>query len=191
MFATLVGVSAAVSAAWLGGWYDALITGITDVMLGFPGLLLAIVAVAFFGVGLGAPVVALAVAYAPYFARLTRSVALRERSQAYISALTALGYGGLRISLRHLLPNIAPLILAQAAVSFGYAMVDFAAISFLGLGVQPPTADWGSMVALGQSGILQGHAQVSLAAGAMIVLAVVAFNLLGEGIADRTARGRR
>jgi len=191
VFSTIGGSLIAVSAAWLGGRFDAVVGLVTDVALGFPGLLLAVLAVAFFGPGLLAPIIALVIAYTPWVARLTRSAALRERSQPYIAALTVQGFPGFLICLRHLVPNIAPLILAQGTINYGYAVVDLAAISFLGLGVQPPTADWGSMVATGEAGILQGQPEVSIAAGAMIVLTVVALNVLGEAIADRSAVSRR
>jgi len=191
VFSTIGGSLIAVSAAWLGGRFDAVVGLVTDVALGFPGLLLAVLAVAFFGPGLLAPIIALVIAYTPWVARLTRSAALRERSQPYIAALTVQGFPGFLICLRHLVPNIAPLILAQGTINYGYAVVDLAAISFLGLGVQPPTADWGSMVATGEAGILQGQPEVSIAAGAMIVFTVVALNLLGEAIADRSAISRR
>lgn len=90
--------------------------------------------------------------------------------------------------LRHVLPNIAPLVLAQATLSFAYAMVDLAAISFVGLGTQPPTPDWGTMVAAGQSSVLRGSPEQSIAAGAAIVLAVVALNVIGEAGAARGTR---
>lgn len=189
--ATVIGLLVAVATAWRGGRFDSVTTGILDVMLGFPGLLLALLTVALFGVGLTAPVVALTIAYTPYFARLTRSTARQEKSRTYIAALRVQGYGGLRTCLAHIVPNILPLVLAQATLLFGYAMVDLAAISYLGLGVQPPTPDWGSMVAVGQAGVLAGHPQVALSAGLLIVLTVVALNIVGEGIADRTARGRQ
>jgi peptide/nickel transport system permease protein len=192
-------VTVAVTCAWRGGRVDSVATGIIDVLLGFPGLLLAILAVAFFGTGLLAPAIALSVAYAPFFARVTRSVAIRERSQAYTSALTVQGYSGLRVCVRHMFPNILPLVLAQAAILFGYAMVDLAAISYLGLGVQPPTPDWGSMVSVGQAAVLLGRPQVALSAGAAIVLTVIAFNVVGvwaateapEPADDCAARGSR
>ncbi len=190
-FASVVGMLIALAIAWLGGRFDSVVTGGLDIMLGFPGILLAILAVAFFGVGLAAPVIALTVAYTPYFARLTRTVARREKSQSYVAALTQLGYGGWRTSLRHIAPNIMPFALAQAAVLFAYATVDLAAISFLGLGVQPPTADWGSMVAIGQSGVLQGHPLPAVSAGILIVLTVMALNVVAEGIADRALRKGR
>jgi peptide/nickel transport system permease protein len=151
---------------------------------------LAILAVAVFGVGLGAPIVAIAIAYVPYIARLVRGAGLRERRLPYVEAATVQGLGGWYICRRHLLPNLMPLVIAQATISFGYAMVDLAAISFLGLGVQPPTADWGAMVAEGQASILRGYPQEALFSGTLIVLAVMAFLILGERITARSERGR-
>jgi peptide/nickel transport system permease protein len=101
-----------------------------------------------------------------------------------VDALRVHGFSGFEICWRHLLPNLAPLIIAQATVSFGYVMVDLAAISFLGLGVQPPAADWGVMVASGEPAILAGHPQQSLYAGILIVITVCAFTILGERLAD-------
>jgi peptide/nickel transport system permease protein len=128
--------------------------------------------------------VALGLAHLPYIARVTRAAALRERELPYVDALRVHGFSGFQICWRHLLPNLAPLIIAQATVSFGYVMVDLAAISFLGLGVQPPSADWGVMVASGEPAILAGHPQQSLYAGILIVITVCAFTILGERLAD-------
>lgn len=186
-----LGTAVALVTAWRGGRFDSVCVGVLDILLGFPGILLAILAVAFFGAGLAAPVVALTIAYTPYFARLTRTVARHEVSQTYVAALRQLGYGGVRTTLRHVGPNILPFAVAQSAVLFGYATVDLAAMSFLGLGVQPPQADWGSMVAVGQGGVLQGHPLPAVAAGLMIVLTVIALNVLGEGLAERAARRSR
>ena len=180
-----------VIAAWRGGWVDSIASRCVDFLFSFPGLLLAILAVALFGSGLVSPVLALAVAYTPYIARFARSAALVERERPYIAACTVQGFGALTICLRHLIPNIAPLVLAQATVNFGYALVDLAALSYLGLGVQPPTADWGVMVSEGQAAVLSGAPQQSLWAGGAIVLAVVTFNVVGEGLADRVARRPR
>lgn len=187
LFATMIGLLLALTAAWRGGRTDSFITGVVDVMLGFPGLLLALLAVALFGVGVTAPIVALVVAYTPYFARLTRAVARKEKSRTYVTALQAQGYSAWRITGRHMVPNMAPLILAQAAVLFAYAMVDLAAISYLGLGVQPPTPDWGSMVAAGQAGVLDGQPQVAVSAGVFIVLTVIALNVVAEAVAARAS----
>lgn len=187
----LIGMVIALATSWRGGRFDSITTGALDILLGFPGILLAILAAAFFGEGLAAPIVALTVAYTPYFARLTRGVAKQEVSQTYVTALKQLGYGGLRTTLRHVAPNIMPFAIAQSAVMFAYSTVDLAALSFLGLGVQPPRADWGSMVAVGQSGVLQGHPLPAVSAGAVIVLTVMALNIVGEGLADRAARRGR
>lgn len=175
----------AVVAAWRGGSTDSVISTVLDILFAFPGILLAVLAAAVFGPGLIAPTLALAVAYTPYIARVLRSAAVRERAREYIAASEVQGLPAVAICVRHLLPNLAPLIVAQATLLFGYAMVDFAAISYVGLGVQPPQADWGVMVAAGQSGVLQGYPAESLSAGLCIVIVVVAFNLLGERLSQR------
>jgi peptide/nickel transport system permease protein len=186
-----LGTFVAVSSAWRGGAYDAVASSSLDVMFAFPGLLLAIMAATVFGVGLWAAVLALAVAYTPYVARVLRGAALKERSQLYVAALEVQGASSLSICARHLIPNMAPLIVAQATILFGYAMVDLAAISFIGLGVQPPQANWGVMVSENQSGVLQGYPLPALAPGLCIVIVVVAFNVLGERLFARAQAERR
>ena len=179
----------AVTAAWAGRWVDASISTVLDILFAFPAILLAVLAAAVFGAGLTAPTLALAIAYTPYIARVLRGAALRERAREYVAACEVQGLSAVAICARHLIPNLMPLIVAQATLLFGYAMVDFAAISFIGLGVQPPTADWGVMVASGQAGVLQGYPLESLTAGLCIVVVVVAVNLLGERLAaDSEAR---
>ncbi|WP_283134378.1 ABC transporter permease [Rhizohabitans arisaemae] len=185
------GTVVAVTAAWVGGRLDSVVSAALNVVFAFPGVLLAMLVAAVFGAGLGAAVLALAVAYVPYIARLLRSAALAERRKPYIRALEVQGAGAWAICLRHLVPNILPLIAAQATLFFGYAMVDLAIISFFGLGVQPPDADWGVMVASGQSGVLQGFPAESLMAGGCIVVLVVAFNVLGERLCGPARPGVR
>jgi peptide/nickel transport system permease protein len=187
----LAGTLLAVSAAWKRGTYDAFVSSGLDVLFAFPGILLAILAAAVFGAGLVAASLALAVAYTPYVARVLRGAALRERSQQYVAALEVQGASAFSICLRHLIPNMLPLIVAQATILFGYAMVDLAAISFLGLGVQPPNPDWGVMIAENQSGVVQGYPLAALAAGVCIVVVVVAFNILGERLYDQAQTERR
>jgi peptide/nickel transport system permease protein len=183
LLATAVGTCFALVAAWRRGLTDASVGFAVDVTLAFPALLLGIVSAAVFGKGLAACVLAVTVAYIPYATRIVRGVAVTERAKPYVAALDVQGHSGLRISVRHVLPNIARYVGAMATLSFGYAMVDLAALSFLGLGVQPPTADWGSMVAEGQSALVDGHPQESLAAGTLIVLAVIGLNIIGEHLA--------
>jgi peptide/nickel transport system permease protein len=180
-----LGVPLALVAAWRGGIVDGVVSRVLDVIFAFPGILLAILVIAFFGAGLKSAVIALAIAHMPYLARVTRGAAIRERRLAYVQALEVQGFSAVRICARHLVPNLIPLIVAQATVSFGYVMIDLAGLSFLGLGVQPPTADWGVMVSAGEQNILAGHPEQSLYAGALIVITVCAFTLLGERLADR------
>jgi peptide/nickel transport system permease protein len=180
----------AVAAAWAGRWVDATISTVLDILFAFPAILLAVLAAAVFGAGITAPTLALAVAYTPYIARVLRGAALRERARDYVAACEVQGLSAVAICARHLIPNLMALIVAQATLTFGYAMVDFAAISFIGLGVQPPTADWGVMVASGQSGVLQGYPLESLTSGLAIVVVVVAVNLLGERLAANESEGR-
>ncbi|MFE4414941.1 ABC transporter permease [Streptomyces sp. NPDC093064] len=185
---TLLGILVGVAAAWRGGWVDAVLSRSMDLVFSFPGLLVAIMFVAVTGPGMTAPVVAMAVAYTPYVGRLVRSIARQEKARPYIESYLVQGWSGWTICVRHLLPNIAPTVLAQSAINFGYALMDLAALSFLGFGVQPPTADWGAMINEGEGALLQGAMLPALAPSVCIVLAVVAFSIVGEGIADRVAK---
>jgi peptide/nickel transport system permease protein len=184
VLSSTAGVLLALAAGWLGGPVDAVISRALDILFAFPGLILAVVVAAVFGAGFVAPVVALSIAYTPVIARILRAAVLRERSLPYVAALTVQGASGRAICFRHILPNLAPLVLVQSAVGFGYAMLDLATIAFLGLGLQPPTPDWGVMAANGQPAILDGHPQQSLYAALVVVVAVVAFNLVGERLAQ-------
>ncbi|MCX4785030.1 MULTISPECIES: ABC transporter permease [unclassified Streptomyces] len=188
---TVLGMLIGLVAAWRGGWADALLSRSMDLAFAIPGLLLAILLVAVLGSGMTAPVIAMAVAYTPYVGRLVRGIARQEKARAYIESYRVQGWSGWTICLRHLLPNIAPTVLAQSAMNFGYVLMDLAALSFLGFGVQPPKSDWGAMINEGQSAILQGAMLPALAPSACIVLAVVAFGIVGEGIADRIAKRER
>jgi peptide/nickel transport system permease protein len=189
LIATGVGTVIAISSAWLGGWPDTVISRVLDILFAFPGLIFAMIAVAIFGSGLTAPVIALSIAYLPYIARVVRGTALRERNMPYISACHVEGVRTGAILFRHLLPNIFPIVVVQATLSFGSALVDLAAISYLGLGVQPPTPEWGLMASTGQASILAGHPAESLYACIMIIIAVVAFNVMGERLAARFGSG--
>ena len=184
------GVLFAVVAAWRRGTADAVISSGLDILFAFPGILLAVLATAVFGAGLLAAAIALSLAYMPYVARVLRGAAFRERSQPYVAALEVQGASATSICLRHLIPNMLPLIVAQATILFGYAMVDLAAISFLGLGVQPPRADWGVMISENQTGIVQGYPLPALAAGVCIVAVVIAVNVLGERLFERAQAAR-
>jgi peptide/nickel transport system permease protein len=185
------GTLLAVTAAWRRGALDAFISSGLDILFAFPGILLAVLAAAVFGAGLVAAAIALSIAYMPYVARVLRGAALKERSQPYVAALEVQGASATSICLRHLIPNIAPLIVAQATILFGYAMVDLAAVSFLGLGVQPPEPNWGVMISENQVGIPQGYPLPALAACVCIVVVVIAVNVLGERLFEQAQEARR
>ncbi|MER7954657.1 ABC transporter permease [Streptomyces sp. NPDC096030] len=188
---TLLGTLLGLVAAWRGGWADVLLSRSMDLAFAIPGLLFAILLVAVLGSGMTAPVIAMAVAYTPYVGRLVRGIARQEKARAYIESYRVQGWSGWTICLRHLLPNIAPTVFAQSAMNFGYALMDLAALSFLGFGVQPPTADWGAMINEGQAALQQGAMLPALAPSFCVVLAVVAFGIVGEGLADRIAKRER
>lgn len=190
LITSVLGTGLALLASWRGGWVDALISRILDILFSFPNLLLAILLVAVMGKGLWPCVIALAVAYVPYTARVIRSVAIRERGMPYVRSPQLQGIAGPTIVVRHLVPNVLPQVLTGATINFGFAMIDLAALSFLGLGVQQPAADWGLMVATGKESLLQGHPAESFIAGGCIVLTVAAFGYLGERLGGRKAAGR-
>ncbi|MFD9125349.1 ABC transporter permease [Kitasatospora sp. NPDC059571] len=190
-FSTVAGVAVGVVAAWRGGWLDSVLSRSTELVFAFPGMLLAILIVSVQGEGLLAPVIALAIAYLPYVGRLTRSLVLAERTRPYVAAHQVQGHSALQICLRHVVPNIAPVVLAQSTINFGYALMDLAGLSFLGLGVPALTPDWGRAVFDGQTAIQHGYPLSAVLPCALIVLTVVAFNVVGERWADRVARRER
>lgn len=191
LLATLFGTLFAISAAWFRGLYDGIVTRGMDILFAFPGIIFAIVAVAVFGAGLVAPVIALSITYVPVLARVLRTAALRESSLPYVDALRVQGASGWTITTRHILPNQFPLVLVQSTMAFGYALLDLAAISYLGLGLQPPAADWGVLIASGQPGILAGHPEQSIAASLLVVLTVISVNLLGDRLSTHFEIGER
>ena len=184
LIAGVVGTTLALIAAWARGSVDYLIGRALDVIFAFPAILLAIMLTAMLGAGTKTMVIALSIAYVPYVGRIVRSEAVRQRSLPYVAAAEMQGQRASRIVLRHVLPNVAPLLLAQLTLCYGYSLIDAATLSYLGLGVQPPTPDWGSMVAEAQAGLVGGRPQVALYSGAVIVVFVVAVTTLGNRLAD-------
>ncbi|WP_029369823.1 ABC transporter permease [Mycobacterium sp. UM_WWY] len=182
-----LGTALALTAAMSGGWVDRVLSRLFDVGFAFPGLLLAILAVSVLSPGFTTAVLALSVSYVPFVARIVRSVAIGELTLPYVTALVTLGQSRWRIATRHLLPAVLPTALAQSTICFGYALVDLAALSYLGLGVQPPDSDWGLMVSEGQRGLIQGYWEEALFAGAALVIIVTCVSLLGDRIADRVS----
>ncbi|HEU4465776.1 MAG TPA: ABC transporter permease [Agromyces sp.] len=182
---TVLGILLGLLAGWRGGWLDAVLGRIFDVVFAFPSLLIAIMAVALFGKGLVAPVIAMSIAYAPFVARLTRSLVTAERSRPYVAAYRVQGFGGAWIAFRRVLPNVTPIVGAQSTLNFGYVLAELAALSFLGLGVQAPTADWGAMINEAQAGLIGGHFLPAIVPAVAVVVVVVAVNVIGEELSDR------
>jgi peptide/nickel transport system permease protein len=189
VLSTAVGVPLGLFAGYRGGRVDAVLTRLWDLMFAFPPLLLAIVIIATFGAGFKTAVIAIAITYVPLLARVVRGVVLSERSKPYVEACLVQGFGGLRTAMAHVLPNVAPTIAAQSTLNFGFALLDLAGLAFLGLGVQPPTADWGAMLAEGRDSFLLAANEV-IAASLAITVSVVAFNVVGDAISERFGAGR-
>ncbi|MEU2232210.1 ABC transporter permease [Streptomyces vietnamensis] len=190
LLSALLGTALAIFSAWHDGWVDRMVNRVLNVMFSVPGILVAVLAAAVFGAGFWAPVLALGIVYTPYMARVVRSVAVQERQRAYVESLQLAGMSSWRICTRHLAVNVRPIVVAQATYGLGAALADFAAVSFLGLGIQPPTSEWGVMVSDGRSELLNGQFQQTLVAGTFIVVTVIVFNVLGAQLSNRSG-GRR
>lgn len=181
LISMLGGIPLGLVAGYLGGRVDELIMRCIDLMLAFPALLLAMLIVATFGPGLTNAVIALGIIYIPSLVRIVRGVTLVERRQAYVESARSLGNTPGRIMIRHILPNITSPILVHISLSLAYAILSIAALSYLGLGMQPPDPDWGSMLANGRTFLLISP-YVSVFSGLAIVVAVIALNLFGDGL---------
>jgi peptide/nickel transport system permease protein len=181
--AVAIGVPLGLLAGYRGGFVDALISRITDAMLACPALILAIALAAFLGPSLGNAMIAIGITATPIFIRLTRGQAINVKVENYIEAAEAIGNSSLRIALRHVLPNVVPALLVQVTLSIAGAIIAEAALSFLGLGQQPPAPSWGSMLNSAQR-FLVAAPWMALWPGLSIFLIVMSFNLLGDGLRD-------
>jgi len=183
VFALVSGIILGVLAGYLRGWVDALIMRIMDIILAFPSLLLALVLVAILGPGLFNAMLAIALVLQPHFARLTRAAVMAEKNREYVVSAKVAGASHLRLMLVTILPNcLAPLIV-QATLSFSNAILEAAALGFLGMGAQPPTPEWGTMLAAAREFILRAPWVVTYP-GLAILITVLAINLIGDGLRD-------
>jgi dipeptide transport system permease protein len=181
--ALIGGIIIGVIAGYVRGWVDTVIMRLMDIILAFPSLLLALVLVAVLGPGLTNAMIAIALVYQPHFVRLTRAAVMAERSRDYVTAAKVSGAGHLRLMFRTILPNcLAPLIV-QATLSFSNAILDTAALGFLGMGAQPPTPEWGTMLAEAREFILRAWWVITFP-GLAILITVLAINLMGDGLRD-------
>ena len=178
-----IGVPLGLTAGYLGGWVDAILSRITDAMLAVPFLILAIALAAFLGPSLGNAMIAIGVTTTPIFIRLTRGQVMAVKVEDYVEAARAIGNPRWRIALFHILPNILPALLVQATLSIAAAIIAEAALSFLGLGQQPPAPSWGSMLNSAQRFLTTGP-WMAVWPGLAIFLTVLSFNLLGDGLRD-------
>jgi len=181
--AMLGGVVIGVVAGYFGGWIDTVLNRSQDVLFAFPTLLLAIIIVAVLGPGLFNAVLAIAIVYTPRFARLARASALGVRTSEYLDAARLAGVSTAAILVRHMLPNVLPAVIVLAALSMSTAQLAYASLSFLGLGVSPPQADWGSMLSKARDFITFAPWLV-VGPIAALVLLMLAFNVLGDAIRD-------
>ena len=183
LLALVIAVPLGLMAGYYRGWWDPVISRVSDVMLAFPFLIVAVGMAAIFGPSLRNVVVALGVAAIPWVVRVTRGEALALREQEFVRAAVANGAGDRTVLSRHLLPNMAGTLLVQATVWIPQAIIGEAVLSFLGLGVQPPTPSWGSMLSAAQP-FISIDAWLALWPGLAIFLATLSFNLLGDGLRD-------
>ena len=178
-----VGISLGLAAAFFRTAADALIMRLMDVILAVPSLLLALVIVAILGPGLVNAMIAVAVVYVPHYVRLARASAMSELSKDYVTASRVSGAGIIRLMLITVLPNCMPPLIVQATLGFSTAVLDAAALGFLGVGAQPPTPEWGAMLADAREFILRAWWVVTFP-GLAILITVLAFNLMGDGLRD-------
>ncbi len=181
--AALLGTILGLIAGFFGGWIDTFIVWLVDILLAFPGILLAIAIVAALGQSLTNALIAISITYVPVYIRVIRAVTLSLRESEYVNAARSLGAGPARIIREHVLPNGLSPLMVQLTLSIGTAILDVAALGFLGLGARPPTPEWGSMISDG-FGRFRVAPWLSIFPGIAIFFSVVGFNLLGDAIRD-------
>lgn len=182
-FAVVVGVTIGVVSGYRGGWLDTVFMRVVDVMFAFPVLLLALAVVAILGPGMSTTILAIGIVYTPIFARVARASTLSVRVEPYVSVSRSMGTGPLYILGRHIVPNIAGPLVVQTSLSLAFAILSEAALSFLGLGIQPPQPSLGRMI-FDSQGFVTMAWWMAVFPGAAIFVTVLAFNLLGDGLRD-------
>jgi peptide/nickel transport system permease protein len=182
--AVIVGTLLGLISGYSGGWTDLAMMFLMDILLAFPGMLLAIALVAMSGPGLFNSLLAVSVVSIPVYARIARSTVLSIKEREYVAAARCLGAGDVRILFRHVFPNSLPPVIVQSTLGVAASILEIAALGFLGLGAQPPMPEWGSMLADGYKYLTSGSWWVLLFPGIAIMLTVFGFNLLGDGLRD-------
>lgn len=187
----VIGLPLGLAAGYFGGWWDRLVTRLSETIMAFPLFVLAMGIVAALGNTVGNIVLATAVINLPFYIRVARAEANIRRGAGWIEAARLSGNRDLRILVVHLLPNALPAAAVQVSLNMGWAILNAAGLSFIGLGVRPPEAEWGILVAEGAQYIVSGEWWVSLFPGAALMLAVFTFNLLGDALRDLLDPRRR
>jgi len=180
----VIGIALGLAAGYFGGWWDTGVTRLADTIMAFPLFVLAMGIVAALGNTVGNIVLATAIINLPFYVRVARAETNVRRSAGFIEAARLSGNGDWRILTRHLFPNILPPAMVQVSLNMGWAILNAAGLSFIGLGVRPPTPEWGILVAEGAQFIVSGEWWVSFFPGAVLMLAVFSFNLLGDALRD-------
>jgi dipeptide transport system permease protein len=178
-----IGIALGLVAGFFRGWLETMIMRLMDIILALPSLLLAIVIVAILGPGLANAMIAVAIVYLPHYTRLTRGSVIAERTKDYVVASRVAGAGRLRLMFATILPNCMAPLIVQATLGFSNAILDAAALGFLGLGAQPPIPEWGTMLADAREFVLRAWWVVTFP-GLAILVTVLAFNLMGDGLRD-------
>jgi len=186
-----MGSFAGIAAGFFGGWTDRIVSRVADTIMAFPLFVLAMGIVAALGNTVTNIVIATAIINFPLYARVARAEANVRREAGFVQAARLSGNGEFRILLTQILPNIMPIMMVQISLTMGYAILNAAGLSFIGLGVRPPTPEWGIMVAEGAGNIISGEWWIALFPGAALMLAVFCFNLLGDGLRDLVDPQRR
>ncbi len=179
----VAGVTLGLLAGYTGGWLDEVVMRFMDVFFALPAVLLAIVVMAILGRGVENAMIAIAIVYAPIFARVTRGAVIAVRDNEFVNAARALGQGRLRIMFMHVLPNAMGPVIVQTSLSLAFAILAEAALSFFGLGTQPPDPSWGRMLSEGRAYLRQAP-WIGIFPGLAIMVSVLGFNLLGDGLRD-------
>ena len=180
----LVGSGLGTCAGYFGGWCDRIISRCIDTLMAFPLFVLAMGLVAALGNTVENIILATAIINLPLYTRVVRSEVLVRRDAGFVEAARLTGNGDWRIMAKHLFPNVLPVMMVHISLNMGWAILNAAGLSFIGLGVQPPTPEWGIMVAEGATYIVSGEWWMALFPGAVLMLAVFCFNLLGDGLRD-------
>lgn len=179
----VVGVVVGAVAGYFGGWIDEILMRLTDLLLTIPSLILAMTVAAALGSGVFNMIVAISIAWWPAYARLVRGEVIGKKEEQFVVAARALGAGWMRILCRHILPNIVSPIVVKASLDMGFAILTVASLGFVGIGVKPPTPEWGTLLSTARS-YMPDYWWTALFPGFAIFLAVLAFNLLGDGLRD-------